>query len=88
MNLLDDNVDEAPFGTCVDVEGMFGDAPPPLYERFVLVGCRPAGRLHDAVAAAGAPDGNVGTVVLDERHTAGDDALTVLHEHGVEVHLR
>ncbi|MEU0561223.1 barstar family protein [Dactylosporangium sp. NPDC006015] len=87
MDLLDDSVDEAPFGTCVDVEGMFGDAPPPLYERFVLVGCRPEGRLRAAVTA-GAPDGDVGTVVLDERHTAGDGTACGPIEHRFScVHL-
>jgi len=43
-------VGDEPWGTCVEVEGVFVDPEPPLRERFTLVGCQPAGGLAEAIA--------------------------------------
>ncbi|WP_030510710.1 hypothetical protein [Microbispora rosea] len=61
-------------GVCADIDGLFvAPEPLPEPERFMLLGCDPAGPLREALDAAPAPhDGPVGawlpTVMLDPVH--------------------
>ncbi|MDI3407641.1 barstar family protein [Streptomyces cavernicola] len=60
----------ATWALCGDVEGLFADPPPPVRERYELLGCAPEGELSAAVALAcsegSAPIGPLTLELLDK----------------------
>ncbi len=69
--LVDESADDAPvrLAVCTDVAGVFTDQPPPpARERYVLLGCEPAGALLTALSGIDTDDAWVGGLSVCPDH--------------------
>jgi hypothetical protein len=68
--LLLDEESETALALSADIDGLFADVPPPVRERFTLLGCAPAGRLRAALDAIGTEAAWLGNMHVLALHTS------------------